>query len=51
MPRPDKQLSSKRPAGLLGVYILIAFVVAIAVIVMATRKHEAGQATAIEQTN
>ncbi|MBB5710170.1 hypothetical protein [Sphingomonas xinjiangensis] len=50
MPKPDKQLSSKKPATALATYILIAFIVAVLVLFFATRKHESGQTTAIEQT-
>ena len=49
MPEPEERVS-KKPAKLLGLYILIAFVVAAAILFVATRKHDAGQATAIEQT-
>jgi hypothetical protein len=50
MPKPDKQLSSNKPKAALGAYILIAFVVALLVVFFATRKHDSGAATAIEQT-
>lgn len=49
MPEPDKQLSSKKPAGMLGLYILVAFIAAVAVIFFATRKQDSGATTAIEQ--
>ncbi|MCD2324746.1 hypothetical protein LQ953_12045 [Sphingomonas sp. IC-56] len=50
MPKPDKQLSSNKPKAALGTYILVAFVVAALVVFFATRKHDSGAATAIEQT-
>lgn len=51
MPKSDKQLSSNKPKAALGAYILIAFVVALLVVFFATRKHDSGASTAIEQTN
>lgn len=50
MPKPDEPRPSRSAARALGSYILIAFVVALLVVFFATKKHDSGAASAIEQT-